>query len=299
MFSFNKAFRFTGLRNTLVALTMLSAAACAGAAQRELDPHLVNAADVSAAKNLMLQKPKKAVGALRDLKDRLVRYGLADDATTVQNVFWLHAQAAADSDCAAAYKSIYQSAALGFVAQAPHRVEVYQKREGHLIQCVPEGTRSDIEFDAWRELRESPLRDMASIENLRAAHADAPGASQAGTQAAAEAQVQANVITNSSEQPAEAQSPVAEGVADKIKSAFSALFTLGMTFALMSILFSFYKAAGGGSDSGQAAPPTASTSAKTGVQRSSPKRSSQTVAQRPNGATKRRRVGLVRVRPWD
>lgn len=303
MISFHKLVRFAPLRRALVAFSVLSAIAGASAAEGNLDPHLVNAADVSAAKNLMLQNPKEAVGALRDLKDRLVRYGLADDSTTVQNVYWLYAQAAADVDCVAAYKAIYQSAALGFVAQAPRRAEIYQKRESKLLQCLPEGTRERVEQDAWREVRTSPLRDMVSLDNVKDAHSASQNAAQLVTQAFAEAQAQANVITNPSERPAQSASPTMEGVVDNIKSAFSALFSVVMALVTMSILLSIYSAAGGkpskSSQAAEHAAPQPSTAAKTGTHRAKSGRSATSAAQRPAGATKRRRAGLVRVRPWD
>jgi ABC-type cobalt transport system substrate-binding protein len=288
---------------SLLALCLAVTAVSASANQGDIDPHMVNAADVSAAKNLMLQNPKEAFWALRDLKDRLVRYGVTDSITTVQNVHWLYAQASADIDCGTAYKALYQSAALGFVAQAPHRVEVYQKREQKLLQCLPDGIRESVEQAAWRELRTSKLRDLVTLQNVAAAqrgeaHAGAPVA-----QATVTAPEQPTEAASTASEASEEASPAVVRIGDKIKPLFEALFTLAMAIGVMSVLFSIYKAAGGGIvESGQAATPAtpqASTTTKTSAKRTTPGRSSTTSTQRPTGATKRRRVGLVRVRPWD
>lgn len=305
LFVFSARKVLTRASQGLLALCLAATAVTAGANQRGLDPHLVNAEDVSAAKNLMLQNPKEAFGALRDLKDRLVRYGQTDGVTTVQNVHWLYAQAAADVDCVSAYKAIYQSAALGFVAQAPHRAEVFQKREGKLLQCLPEGARERIELEAWRELRTSPLRDITSLANVNAAHAGGPGVAPAVARAA-EAE---GTPAATSGQPAEAASatsdkPELASNAEWLKSAGDTAFSVLMFLVVGSILFSIFKAGmmgvgEGTSSTATPATPKSSSKSTTSATRAAPAQSSTATARRPTGATKRRRVGLVRIRPWD
>lgn len=279
----------------LLAVCLSTTAVSAGAREGDIKSDMVTAADVTKAKNVMLDDPKKAVGQLQELKKALETHGLADDVTTIQNVYWLYAQAAADVDCVAAYRAIYQSAALGFVAHFPHRAEVYQKREAKLLKCLPKGTQPRVDAEAWRELYLSSLQDKILLHNVKEARQDIDAQAQAASRvlAAAVEQAAARERTEREEQ---------DRKRENWKSTGEAIFTLLMALGMMSVLFSLYKSMLGGSDHGQSATPAApskTTGATSSAKRASPPMSSKASTHRKTVATKGRRPGLVRVRPWD
>jgi len=293
MFSFCKLFQAGGLRHALVAFSLFSAAAMnAGATEVDAQRHMVTAADVTSAKNVMLENPKKAVGLLQELKKSLETHGSADDITTVQNVYWLYAQAAADVDCVAAYRAIYQSAALGFVAYAPHRAEVYQKREAKLLQCLPDGAQNRIELEAWRELYISSLREKILLHNVKAARQEGNDAAQLAARALT-AQAAAEPVA-----VAEAPAQETEGPREWFKSIGNLVFNVAMVLVTLSIPISIFKSLASGDSSGTPSAPEPAAPAK-GKMTTGAKRATSTAKRHSTHTAKRRRVGLVRLRPWD
>ena len=314
MFSIRNWIQGEGIPRTLAAVGLLVAAgwsaAASGSAKAEFIPvPLVVEADVIAAKNVLLKNPKQASASLGRLKERLETYGVADRPTTVQNVYWLYSQAMTDIDCVAAYKSLYQSVALGFTTVTPTRVDVYQKRERALRKCIPADTQMALEQAGWAELRGSKLRDMADIGYVQLAQSPHEPTSKGIELTSDMVQQTANAVEHAEQAEkvvAQAQElavklelantqdePSKWKLKDIVEVVFRGLVVLvllSIPFTMLGGLFS----TGESSTSSSAKPANPTRPSSSGRQRNQGTHSAADKTKR----AQRKRVGMVKMRPW-